>query len=229
MTEPHTTLEGRVALVTGASRGLGAAIARGYADAGAAVVAVARSVDQLEQVVQHDPERISAARLDVRDPDSARSLLEEAQATTVDALQELRSLVRGIHPPVLSDRGLVGAIEALAVDMKLPVDVEARLDGHPPAPVESAAYFAVAECLANAGKHADATRVTVQVHHADDTLHLAVEDDGHGGARADGDGGLTGIARRLNAFDGQLTVTSPDGGPTRVAMMVPCELSSAKT
>src|SRR5690349_18092719 len=88
------------------------------------------------------------------DPDQAAKLVAEAHATAGAALGDLRSVVRGIHPPVLADRGISGAVEALALDMALPVDVEAALPGRPPAPVESAVYFAIAECLANVGKHA---------------------------------------------------------------------------
>lgn len=165
------------------------------------------------------------------DPEAAKALLEEAQATTVNALEDLRTVVRGIHPPVLSDRGLVGAIQALAIEMAVPVQVTAELDGRPPAPVESAVYFAVAECLANVGKHAKASRTAVMFDHRDGALHVGVEDDGVGGAKLDAAaaGGLAGIQRRLAVFDGTLDLTSPAGGPTKVAMMVPCELSSART
>ncbi len=91
-----------------------------------------------------------------QDPEAARRMVAEARATTGAALGELRSVVRGIHPPVLADRGLSGAVQALALDMGLPVNVDADLPGRPPAPVESAVYFAVAECLANVGKHSEA-------------------------------------------------------------------------
>jgi signal transduction histidine kinase len=163
------------------------------------------------------------------DPVAAKALLQEARATNRDALVDLRSVVRGIHPPVLSDRGLVGAVQALAVQMPTATHVVATLSGRPPAAVESAAYFAIAECLANVGKHAGATRIVITRGHERGRLSIDVEDDGKGGARLDPNGGLAGVARRLAAFDGTLDIDSPSGGPTRVAMMVPCELSSPKT
>jgi signal transduction histidine kinase len=156
------------------------------------------------------------------DPEQARALMAEAQETNRDALSDLRTVVRGIHPPVLSDRGLVGAVEALAVQMALPVTVTAAVGGRLPAPVESAAYFAVAECLTNAAKHAGAGRVAVVMARSDDVLRIVVEDDGRGGAHLDPDGGLAGIERRLAVFDGTLHVDSPAGGPTRISLVVPC-------
>ncbi len=138
-------------------------------------------------------------------------------------------MVRGIHPPVLSDRGLVGAVDALAVDMPLPIKVSSTLRGRPPLPVESAAYFAVAECLTNIGKHAAASQGWVLITHDGDALTVQVEDDGIGGANVEPGGGLEGITRRLAVFDGTLATTSPKGGPTRVTMEVPCALSSEKT
>jgi signal transduction histidine kinase len=156
------------------------------------------------------------------DPEQARTLMAEAQETNREALSDLRTVVRGIHPPVLSDRGLVGAVEALAVQMSMPVTVTAAVDGRLPAPVESAAYFAVAECLTNAAKHAGASRVSVVMARSDDVLRVVVEDDGRGGARRDPDGGLAGIERRLAVFDGTVQVDSPAGGPTRITLVVPC-------
>ncbi|HMJ75624.1 MAG TPA: sensor histidine kinase [Iamia sp.] len=156
------------------------------------------------------------------DPEQARVLMAEAQETNRDALADLRTVVRGIHPPVLSDRGLVGAVEALALQMSLTVDVTAAIGERLPAPVESAAYFAVAECLTNAAKHAGARRVDVVMARSDDVLRVVVTDDGRGGARIDPDGGLAGIERRLAVFDGTMHLDSPAGGPTRVTLAVPC-------
>jgi signal transduction histidine kinase len=164
-----------------------------------------------------------------QDPDAARRLLEEARTTTTAALGDLRSVVRGIHPPVLADRGLVGAVRALALDMPIPVLVAAELRGRPPAPVESAVYFAVAECLANIGKHADADKAWIEVEHADGVLRVEVGDDGRGGADVANGSGMRGVMRRLAAFDGRMSVSSPAGGPTVVTMEVPCVLSSGKT
>jgi len=154
------------------------------------------------------------------DPEAAAALLREARETTVDALDDLRSVVRGIHPPVLADRGLAGAIEALAVALPVPVAVAVDVP-RLPAPVESAAYFAVAECLANTAKHAGASRGWVSGTYAGQRLRLVVGDDGRGGADPAGSG-LTGVARRLAAFDGTLALDSPAGGPTTVRMEVPC-------
>lgn len=172
--------------------------------------------------------RIAAAGMNVglaeklvhTDPDSAVELLREARESTVSALEDLRTLVRGIHPPVLADRGLGWGVEALAIPIPIPVTVALSLPRLAP-PVESAAYFAVAECLANVAKHARATRAWVVGEHDGATLRLTVGDDGRGGADPNG-GGLAGVARRLAAFDGRLTVSSPAGGGTEVRMEVPC-------
>jgi signal transduction histidine kinase len=163
------------------------------------------------------------------DPDAARQLVAEARATTGAALGDLRSVVRGIHPPVLADRGLVGAIQALALDMAVPVTVQASFTGRPPAPVESAVYFAVAECLANTGKHSGAQHVWAELSHDGTTLRALLGDDGVGGADPRSGTGMTGVMRRLSAFDGTMRVSSPAGGPTLVTLEVPCALSSPKT
>ncbi|MDQ2959111.1 MAG: sensor domain-containing protein [Actinomycetota bacterium] len=163
------------------------------------------------------------------DPAAARQLLVEARATTGAALVELRDLVRGIHPPVLADRGLLGAVQALALASPIPVEVVAALPGRLAAPVESAAYFAVAEALTNVIKHGQARRVGVLLQHQGNLLLLQVVDDGIGGAQIDAGTGLRGIERRLAAFDGTLVVTSPAGGPTTVTMELPCASSLPKT
>ncbi|BCJ75009.1 hypothetical protein CS0771_45530 [Catellatospora sp. IY07-71] len=162
-----------------------------------------------------------AEKLVYTDPDSAVELLREARQTTVSALEDLRTLVRGIHPPVLADRGLAWGVEALAIPIPIPVTVALRLP-RLAAPVESAAYFAVAECLANVAKHARASRAWVVGEHDGETLRLTVGDDGRGGADPRG-GGLAGVARRLAAFDGTMSVTSPAGGGTEVRMEVRCQ------
>ena len=163
------------------------------------------------------------------DPEAAARLLAEARDTTGAALGDLRAVVRGIHPPVLADRGLAGAVQALALDMALPVAVTARLDGRPPAPVESAVYFAVAECLANVGKHAGAAQRLGRARHDRRRAARPVGDDGRGGADPDTGTGMRGVMRRLAAFDGTMSVSSPVGGPTVVTLEVPCALSSPKT
>lgn len=169
-----------------------------------------------------------AQQLMLDDPHAAQQLLEEARESTTSALAELRDLVRGIHPPVLADRGLDGALKALALVNPIPTTVLTRLPGRLPAPVESAAYFAVAEGLSNAIKHAQAQHIRITVEfepHPGTTaglLTMRVSDDGHGGAAVDAGTGLRGIARRLAAFDGTLTVDSPPGGPTEIRMSLPC-------
>jgi signal transduction histidine kinase len=170
-----------------------------------------------------------AAEAVERDPEGAKLLLTEAQAASSQALAELRGLVRGIHPPVLADRGLVGAVQALALANPLPVEVEADVPERLPAPVESAAYFTVAEALTNVIKHSGAHRARVSLRHDGALLRMTVEDDGRGGAVAAAGSGLRGIERRLGAFDGRLDVTSPPGGPTVVTMELPCASSSPKT
>jgi signal transduction histidine kinase len=168
-------------------------------------------------------------RLLETDPESARAMLVQARETSSTALVELRQLVRGIHPPVLSERGLVDAVRAIALDSPLPVTVTAQLPGRADAPVESAAYFAVCEALANASRHAGASRVMVDIVYADDRLRLTVTDDGRGGADPDRGSGLAGVRRRLGTFDGVLSVRSPVGGPTVLTMEIPCALSWPRT
>lgn len=163
------------------------------------------------------------------DPEQARRLVNDARATTSAAIGDLRSVVRGIHPPVLADRGLSGAVQALALDMAIPVEVFTTLDGRPPPPVESAVYFAVAECLANTGKHARARHAWITVTHHDRRLRAVIGDDGCGGADPVAGSGMLGVRRRLAAFDGTMSVSSPTGGPTVVTLEVPCDLSSPRT
>ncbi|MCW2784487.1 MAG: sensor histidine kinase [Marmoricola sp.] len=163
------------------------------------------------------------------DPEQARQLVAEAQATTRTALGELRAVVRGMHPPVLADRGIGGAVDALALDMAFPVTVMQYVPGRPPAPVESAMYFAIAECLANVGKHSGAKNAWVDLRHADGLLVAKVGDDGSGGADPEHGTGMRGVMRRLSAFDGTMRVSSPDRGPTLITLEVPCALSSPRT
>jgi len=167
----------------------------------------------------------AAGRLIDTDPAAARALLIEARDASARALAELRDLVRGIHPPVLADRGLADAVRALALDSPLRARVTGSLDGRPPAPVESAAYFAVSELLANVAKHAGANGAEVDLRHSSGSLRISVSDDGDGGADPSRGTGLAGVGRRLAAFDGVLVVSSPAGGPTLVTMEVPCALS----
>ncbi|MFJ1546376.1 sensor histidine kinase [Streptomyces sp. NPDC088246] len=162
-------------------------------------------------------------------PEAARALLLETRESSSKALGELRDLVRGIHPPVLSDRGLGDAVRALALDSPLPVDVAVDLPGRLDAPVETAAYFAVSELLTNAAKHARADHVWIDIRHEREALRISVGDDGCGGATVSAGTGLGGIESRIAAFDGVLSVNSPQGGPTMTTMEIPCALFSPKT
>ncbi|MFC4911088.1 sensor histidine kinase [Actinomadura gamaensis] len=165
----------------------------------------------------------TAEKLMETDPEAARALMREARAGAASSLTEIRDLVRGLNPPLLSERGLVDAVRALALDTPLAVTVSAdplpRLDP----PIESAVYFGVAELLTNAVKHARASEARVSIVRDGGDLIVEVCDDGRGGADPDAAGGLAGLRRRLAVFDGVLEITSPEGGPTRARMAVPCE------
>jgi signal transduction histidine kinase len=170
-----------------------------------------------------------AAEIVDRDPEAARRLMVEARDASSSALVELRHLVRGIHPPVLAERGLDGAVRALALTLPILVNVDSDVTGRLATPVESAAYFAVAEALTNVIRHSGATFAYVVLRQLEEVLRIEVGDDGHGGADPSAGTGLTGIGRRLAAFDGTMALASPPGGPTVVTMELPCVLSSPKT
>jgi signal transduction histidine kinase len=159
-------------------------------------------------------------RLIDQDPAAAKSLVAKTKAASAEALTELRDLVRGIHPPVLAERGLGDALNALALDSPLKVTVEGSVIGRPASPIESAVYFAVSELLTNVAKHAKASRVIIHIGHTD-LLEISVIDDGRGGASPSSGSGLRGIQRRLATFDGTFEVTSPPGGPTIATLKVP--------
>jgi signal transduction histidine kinase len=171
----------------------------------------------------------AAEQLFRTNPDAALALVAESRQNSALALAELRALVRGIHPPVLADRGLADAIRALALSSPVRADTDIQLPGRLPAPVESAAYFAVAEALANAVKHAGARTVHIRIAYCAGMLRIEVTDDGHGGADPAHGTGLAGVERRVAAFDGILAISSPPGGPTIIVIEVPCALSSPKT
>ncbi|MFF3482366.1 sensor histidine kinase [Streptomyces sp. NPDC002701] len=165
-----------------------------------------------------------------KDPAKARQLIVQARRSSADALTELRDLVRGIHPPVLAERGLGDAVKALALRMPIPAEIDVSLSGRLGEPVEAAAYFAVSEVLTNAVKHSGAQRIWVDMHmhhipKRGGLLRITVIDDGQGGATIGAGSGLSGVERRLGTFDGVLAVNSPVGGPTMVSMEIPCELS----
>ncbi|MFD4274056.1 sensor domain-containing protein [Streptomyces cyaneofuscatus] len=160
-----------------------------------------------------------------KDPAQAKKLLATARESSAEALTELRDLVRGIHPPVLAERGLGDAVKALVLRLPVATEVTVELPGRAEASVESAAYFAVSEALTNAVKHAGGDRIWVDLHHGEGMLRISVTDNGGGGARIGSGSGLSGIERRLGTFDGVLAVSSPAGGPTMVTMELPCVLS----
>jgi len=157
-------------------------------------------------------------------PGPARDLLGQARAHADAALTELRELVRGIHPQALTDHGLPAAVAELADRSPVPVTVEFDLDGRLPSTVESTAYFVTAEALANAARHARAERIDVSAHLADRGGELIVEirDDGRGGADPGAGTGLAGLADRVGAIGGSLTLSSPLGGPTVLRLELPC-------
>ncbi|MEU4887151.1 MULTISPECIES: sensor histidine kinase [Streptomyces] len=187
----------------------------------ARLIAVGLNLGAIEQLTESDPA-------------AARMMAGQARESSERALAELRGLVRGIHPPVLAERGLVDAVRAVAVDSPLDAEVTADLAGEVPAALQSAVYFAVCELLANAARHSGAERAWIDLHTAEpgtprEALRVSVTDDGHGGAELTDGGGLRGVERRLAAFDGVLALSSPHGGPTMLTLEIPCALSSPRT
>ncbi|GGV33021.1 histidine kinase [Actinomadura cremea] len=162
------------------------------------------------------------------DPDAARALFLDAREGLEEALTQLRSVVRGIYPPILADRGLGGALRALAGAQPIPVELDVSgLDGpdgaaRAPAAVEAAAYFVVAEALTNVAKHSGARRASVTVRRKGERLAIVVRDDGKGGADPARGSGLAGIGRRVAALDGAVRVRSPDGEGTTLDVDLPC-------
>jgi signal transduction histidine kinase len=157
------------------------------------------------------------------DPDGARLLVDQAHAQAKEALAELRNLVRGVHPPVLTDRGLDAALSGLTALCPVPVDVRVEMPVRPRATVEAVAYFVVAEALTNIAKHSRASqaRVIVEGRGYPGTITVMVSDDGIGGADPSG-AGLSGLADRVAGVDGRFSVESPQGGPTIIAVVLPC-------
>ncbi|MEU6716928.1 histidine kinase [Nonomuraea sp. NPDC046802] len=174
----------------------------------ARLVAIGMTLGAVEQLVDQDPK-------------AAKALLAKAREASSETLTELRRVIRGIHPPVLAERGLADAVRALAIDSAMQVDVEVELSHRPEAPVEAAVYFAVSELLSNAARHGDAAHATVDISSCGSNLRVTVTDDGMGGADPAKGSGLAGIERRLSAFDGVLALNSPPGGPTTVTIDLP--------
>jgi signal transduction histidine kinase len=153
----------------------------------------------------------------------AERILTDARNELAATLQELRDLARGIHPAILSDRGLPAALEALAARAPLPVELLVELDRRPPEPVEVAAYYLVSEALTNILKHSDATSASVSVTRRNAELVVDVSDDGAGGADRDTGSGLRGLTDRIEALRGQLEVSSPPGAGTTLRAEIPLE------
>ena len=164
--------------------------------------------------------RLAATRLG-DDPDGVRPSVDEATAQLKQAIGELRELARGLHPAVLSERGLAPALASLAERSPVPVHIDSAFDDRLPDPVEATLYFAVAEALTNVAKYAAATTVQVTVRRDGDAVVLVVADDGVGGADAARGSGLRGLADRVTAVDGSVDVDSPPGGGTRLTCRVP--------
>ncbi|HEY5400600.1 MAG TPA: histidine kinase [Trebonia sp.] len=157
------------------------------------------------------------------DPEGARELVDRAHLEAKAALTELRNLVRGVHPPILTERGLDPALSGLAALCPIPVDVHVEVPVRPKPAVEAVAYFMVAEALTNVAKHSRASHVSVMVegHGFPGSLTVLVSDDGIGGADPRG-AGLSGLADRVSGVDGELSVESPAGGPTMISAVLPC-------
>ncbi len=174
-------------------------------------------------------QRLVALALDLRmtrtklddDPSAAAELLESATRELAAATEELRELARGLHPPVLTDRGLVAAVEALATRSPVPITVEANDGERAPASAEAAAYFVVSEALTNVARHAQAEHALVRVDRADGQLRVEIRDDGRGGADSNGGSGLRGLSDRVAALDGSLEVESRPGRGTVVRAVIP--------
>ncbi|MGC9670168.1 sensor histidine kinase [Planosporangium sp. 12N6] len=201
----------------------------------AAVSAEATALRRLERDIHDGPQqRLVRLAMDLgraqhqldTDPQAARQTVAEALMQTRETLDELRALSRGIAPPILVDRGLAAAVAALAGRSTVPVDLEVPDPGRLDAAVESTAYFVLAEALTNVAKHSGADECQVTVRREGDRLVVAVTDNGVGGAALAKGHGLAGLADRVHAVGGELTVTSPSGGPTTVRAMLPAPLTT---
>lgn len=243
-------LMGLCAYVLGVTAGARAELARlliasREGELGAKVVELARSRVRLVDAFEAERRRIERdlhdgaqqrlvaltmalglARLDAP-PGPLADQLTKAHEEAGKALAELRELIHGIHPKVLTDYGLQAAVADAADRCVVPVDVDLELPGRPAQAVESAAYFVVCEALANVAKHSGAGRAQVSGGHRGGRLFLEVRDDGCGGADTAAGNGLTGLADRVSVLDGRLALTSPPGGPTLLRVEFPCQLTKA--
>lgn len=164
-----------------------------------------------------------AERAFTGDPDTALRLLRDARGGIEDTLGQLRGVIRGIYPPILSDRGLGGAVHALAGGQRVPVAVHMPAElPRAPAAVEAAAYFVVAESLTNVSKHSSADHVDLTIASDGSTLRIMVRDNGAGGADPAAGSGLVGIQRRVAALDGRTSIASPAGAGTTIEVELPC-------
>ncbi|TYB63803.1 sensor histidine kinase [Nonomuraea sp. PA05] len=197
----------------------------------AAVSAEANALRKLERDIHDGPQQrlvslamelSRAQRQMARDPEAAQATITSAITATRETLDELRALSRGIAPPILSDRGLAPALAALAGRCTVPVELDVQTVERYQAAVENAVYFVCAETLTNVAKHSRATICTIQLIRVGNVLMLSIGDDGVGGAHVAKGHGLAGLADRLRAVDGELSVQSPDGGPTLIVAEVPC-------
>jgi signal transduction histidine kinase len=166
--------------------------------------------------------QLGMARAERADGERAQLVIAEAHDEAKAALAELRNLIRGLHPPVLEDRGLDAALSGVAARMPIPVKVTVDVARRPPATIEAVAYFVVSEGLTNISKHAQASQAEVFVHRAENRLHIIVSDDGVGGADPARGTGLAGLAKRAASVDGSFEIASPPGGPTLLTVDLPC-------
>jgi len=165
---------------------------------------------------------LGMARVQTETVEEAHEAITEAHEEAKAALAELRNLVRGLHPPVLEDRGLDAALSGVAARMPIPVRLTVNVTRRPPPTIEAVAYFVVSEGLTNITKHAQASQAEVFVQRDGDRLHIIVTDDGVGGADPARGTGLAGLARRAESVDGSLEIASPPGGPTLLTVDLPC-------
>ena len=166
--------------------------------------------------------KLGLAKHKAGDQPELATLLEESRVELMASLDELRAVARGLHPAVLTDRGLDAAVRGLAFRSPVPVDVEGTIPDDLPPPVATALYYVIAEALTNVGKYAQASRATVAVRREDGEAVAEVADDGVGGADAAAGSGLQGLGDRVAALDGRLELESPPGGGTRIRARVPC-------
>lgn len=174
-----------------------------------------------QQLLRLQMDLASARRRLSSDPEAAEELIKEAQDRSAETLAELRRLSKGIAPPLLQDRGLVAAVEALAERNLLPTSVEADETIEIPSPLDQNAYFVISELYANAVKHSNASRILTEIRAGDGSLRLRVTDDGKGGAQLVRSGGLAGIEERVHGLGGSMILNSPAGGPTSVTIALP--------